>query len=147
MSCTTQNRSSRENPATTLADSGATVVIVLSRLYPVLKAARANTAVAHVIVTHPQVPDDNLQLYRMFGAIFGRREQADALMARYATGRDALLDAIAAVPDALIRRIVRAQEGDGGLQHLQTRLATRQPVILVFQGHQLDRLAGTPERA
>jgi len=35
-----------------LADSGATVVVVLSRLYPVVKAARANTAVQHVIVTN-----------------------------------------------------------------------------------------------
>jgi len=34
-----------------LADSGATVVVVLSRLYPVVKAARANTQVEHVIVT------------------------------------------------------------------------------------------------
>src|SRR5713101_8567540 len=35
-----------------LADSGATVVVVLSRLYPVVKAARANTTVEHVIVTN-----------------------------------------------------------------------------------------------
>jgi long-chain acyl-CoA synthetase len=35
-----------------LADSGATVVVVLSRLYPVVKAARANTAIEHVIVTN-----------------------------------------------------------------------------------------------
>jgi long-chain acyl-CoA synthetase len=35
-----------------LTDSGATVVVVLSRLYPVVKAARANTAVEHVIVTN-----------------------------------------------------------------------------------------------
>jgi long-chain acyl-CoA synthetase len=35
-----------------LADSGATVVVVLSRLYPVVKAARAGTAVDHVIVTN-----------------------------------------------------------------------------------------------
>src|SRR2546421_2680328 len=35
-----------------LADSGATVVVALSRLYPVVKAARANTAVEHVIVTN-----------------------------------------------------------------------------------------------
>jgi long-chain acyl-CoA synthetase len=35
-----------------LADSGATVVVVLSRLYPVAKAARPNTAVEHVIVTN-----------------------------------------------------------------------------------------------
>ena len=35
-----------------LADSGATVVVVLSRLYPVVKAARANTSVEHVVVTN-----------------------------------------------------------------------------------------------
>ena len=35
-----------------LSDSGATVVVVLSRLYPVVKAARAGTRVEHVIVTN-----------------------------------------------------------------------------------------------
>ncbi|HEV8536775.1 MAG TPA: long-chain fatty acid--CoA ligase [Candidatus Limnocylindria bacterium] len=35
-----------------LEDSGATVVVVLSRLYPVVKAARAGTAVEHVVVTN-----------------------------------------------------------------------------------------------
>jgi long-chain acyl-CoA synthetase len=35
-----------------LADSGATVVVALSRLYPVVKAARPGTAVQHVIVTN-----------------------------------------------------------------------------------------------
>ena len=35
-----------------LADSGATVVVVLSRLYPLVKAARAATSVEHVIVTN-----------------------------------------------------------------------------------------------
>src|SRR5437763_5088209 len=35
-----------------LADSGATGVVALSRFYPVVKAARANSAVEHVIVTN-----------------------------------------------------------------------------------------------
>src|SRR5438874_10771010 len=35
-----------------LADSGSTIVVTLSRFYPVVKAARADTAVAHVIVTN-----------------------------------------------------------------------------------------------
>src|SRR3989475_12975722 len=35
-----------------LADSGATVVVVLSRLYPLVNAARAATSVEHVIVTN-----------------------------------------------------------------------------------------------
>ena len=62
--------------------------------------------VAHVIVTHPLAPDDNLQLYRMFGAIFGRRGQADALAARYAAARDALLDAVSAVPDQKVLYLI-----------------------------------------
>jgi ABC-type Fe3+-hydroxamate transport system substrate-binding protein len=62
--------------------------------------------VAHVIVTHPEVPDDNLHLYRMFGAIFSRREQADALIARYATARDALLDTVGAVPDQKVLYLI-----------------------------------------
>src|SRR5881296_2022810 len=35
-----------------LADAGATVVVVLSRLYPLVKAARAGTAIQDVIVTN-----------------------------------------------------------------------------------------------
>jgi long-chain acyl-CoA synthetase len=35
-----------------LADSGAKVVVVLSRLYPLVKAARPGTAIEHVIVTN-----------------------------------------------------------------------------------------------
>src|SRR5213594_3281284 len=35
-----------------LADSGATIVVTLSRFYPVVKAARANRSVEHVIVTN-----------------------------------------------------------------------------------------------
>jgi ABC-type Fe3+-hydroxamate transport system substrate-binding protein len=54
--------------------------------------------VAHVIVTHPLAPDDNLQLYRLFGAIFGRTAEAETLAARYAATRDALLDAVGTLP-------------------------------------------------
>src|SRR5207245_1443438 len=35
-----------------LADSGSTIVVTLSRFYPVVKAARANTSVEHVVVTN-----------------------------------------------------------------------------------------------
>src|SRR5438552_4335427 len=48
-------------------------------------------------------------------------------------------------PPELLRGIVRTQESDGGLEHLQARRAGRQPVILVLQGHQRDRLAGALE--
>jgi ABC-type Fe3+-hydroxamate transport system substrate-binding protein len=35
--------------------------------------------VPHVIVTHPCVPEDNLTVFRLFGAIFGREAEAEAL--------------------------------------------------------------------
>jgi len=38
--------------------------------------------VPHVIVTHPNAPEDNLALYRLMGALFDRAAQAGALCAR-----------------------------------------------------------------
>ncbi|NMM26768.1 MAG: ABC transporter substrate-binding protein [Glaciimonas sp.] len=35
--------------------------------------------IPHVIVTHPQTPRDNLDLYRLLGGIFGAASQADCL--------------------------------------------------------------------
>ena len=35
--------------------------------------------VPHLVVTHPQAPEDNLALYRLLGGLFGRRQQAEAL--------------------------------------------------------------------
>jgi ABC-type Fe3+-hydroxamate transport system substrate-binding protein len=35
--------------------------------------------VPHVVVTHPNAPEDNLALYRLLGGIFGRKERAEAL--------------------------------------------------------------------
>lgn len=37
--------------------------------------------VPHVIVTHPCMPEDNLAVYRLFGALFGRRAEAAGLVA------------------------------------------------------------------
>jgi len=62
--------------------------------------------VAHVIVTHPLAPDDNLQLYRMFGAIFDRRRQAEALAARYVAARDVLLAAAGDIPDEKVLYLI-----------------------------------------
>jgi hypothetical protein len=39
--------------------------------------------VPHVIVTHPQAPEDNLELYRMLGAIFGREAEAERLCTEF----------------------------------------------------------------
>ena len=54
----------------------------------VVDAARA--FVPTVVVTHPCAPDDNLRLYALFGAMFAREREADALSARYREARDAL---------------------------------------------------------
>lgn len=42
--------------------------------------------IPHVIVTHPLGPADNIDLFRLFGAIFHRAEQAEALARRCAEG-------------------------------------------------------------
>lgn len=39
--------------------------------------------VPHVVVTHPNTAQDNLALYQLLGAIFGREAQAAALVARF----------------------------------------------------------------
>lgn len=37
--------------------------------------------VPHVVVTHPNAPEDNLPLFRLLGHLFGRRDRAEALCA------------------------------------------------------------------
>jgi ABC-type Fe3+-hydroxamate transport system substrate-binding protein len=49
----------------------------------------ARTFVPHIVVTDPREPDDNLRLYRLFGAVFDREREAEALCARYVAARDA----------------------------------------------------------
>lgn len=62
--------------------------------------------IAHVIVTHPLGPDDNLGLYRLFGAIFGCCGEASALAERYVTARYALVTAAAAFPDERVLYLI-----------------------------------------
>jgi ABC-type Fe3+-hydroxamate transport system substrate-binding protein len=54
---------------------------------PTVEALRA--FVPHVIVTHPQAPEDNLALYALFGAIFDRRQRARELAAQLQAELDA----------------------------------------------------------
>ncbi len=54
---------------------------------PTVDAIRA--FVPHVIVTHPNAPQDNLALYRLLGAIFDRAVQAEALCTRLQAELDA----------------------------------------------------------
>ena len=51
-------------------------------------------AIPHIIVTHPMDPIDNPRLFTLFGAIFGREREADALTRAF---RDALSELDAAV--------------------------------------------------
>lgn len=53
-----------------------------------IAALRAH--IPEIVVTHPLVPDDNLDLYREFGRLFGRITEAAALEAAYASARDDL---------------------------------------------------------
>ncbi len=43
------------------------------------------TFVPHLVVTHPLAPTDNLALYRLLGALFHRRAQAERLCAAFET--------------------------------------------------------------
>jgi ABC-type Fe3+-hydroxamate transport system substrate-binding protein len=58
-------------------------------------AARA--FVPHVIVTHPCAPEDNVRLFALFGAIFGREREAAALAGEFATALAELDAAVAAL--------------------------------------------------
>jgi ABC-type Fe3+-hydroxamate transport system substrate-binding protein len=62
----------------------------------VVDAARA--FVPHVIVTHPLAPTDNPRLYRLFGAIFDRTREVDALAAAFDAALARLDAAAARVP-------------------------------------------------
>jgi len=43
----------------------------------------AREFIPHIIVTHPLAPDDNVRLFRLFGAIFDRAAEAVKLVAAY----------------------------------------------------------------
>lgn len=55
--------------------------------------------VPHVVVTHPNAPEDNLALYALLGGIFGRADAARRLAGRLRDELDALSDARAALPE------------------------------------------------
>lgn len=63
----------------------------------------AREFVPSVVVTHPSAPDDNVRLFRLFGAIFAREYQAQRLADRLRPSLDALDAAATASP---IERVV-----------------------------------------
>lgn len=54
--------------------------------------------VPHVIVTHPNVPEDNLALFQLFGGLFRREVQAAALAADFRAAYAELRRAVASLP-------------------------------------------------
>ncbi len=54
--------------------------------------------VPNVIVTHPLGPDDNLPLYHLVGALFGREREARVLAERYRGARARLAATVAVLP-------------------------------------------------
>jgi len=57
----------------------------------------------HVVVTHPLEPDDNLGLYRLTGALFGKRAEAERLCSAFERARDELVALSASLP---MRRVL-----------------------------------------
>ncbi len=60
-----------------------------------VEALRAS--VPHIVVTYPRRPEDNIGLYRLMGAIFGREHAAELLAKRFAAEVERLRQAVAAM--------------------------------------------------
>jgi ABC-type Fe3+-hydroxamate transport system substrate-binding protein len=54
--------------------------------------------VPHVVVTHPNTPEDNLALFRLFGGIFRREAASEALAADFRAAREELRRATECLP-------------------------------------------------
>ena len=54
--------------------------------------------IPHVIVTHPNTPEDNLELFRLFGGLFRREAQAEQLAANFRAAREELRRAVEYLP-------------------------------------------------
>jgi len=107
----------------------------------VVDAARA--FVPHVIVTHPGSPLDNVRLYRLFGAIFGREVEAAALVAAFEAALARLDAAVAALPRETVLYLiwrkpwmtvardtyVSATLARAGLDTVPARATDRYPIV------------------
>ncbi len=76
----------------------ATHIIVNIDENPKDMVAELQQFIPHVIVTHPNHPDDNLDLYRLLGGIFQRQQQANALCDAFIAARDELQNAVQHLP-------------------------------------------------
>jgi ABC-type Fe3+-hydroxamate transport system substrate-binding protein len=58
--------------------------------------------VEHIVVTHPQGPRDNLELYGLLGAVFGADAAAERLCTAFEAAYDEVADPTRARRDVLI---------------------------------------------
>lgn len=65
--------------------------------------------VPHVVVTHPNAPDDNLELYRLLGTIFGREREAARLGERFCAARARLAAVAAELPPRRVLYLIWRQ--------------------------------------
>ncbi|MBL8502102.1 MAG: ABC transporter substrate-binding protein [Rhodocyclaceae bacterium] len=62
--------------------------------------------VPHVVVTHPNAPEDNLALFRLFGGIFRREAEAQRLAADFRAAREALRRATQDLPRSRVLYLI-----------------------------------------
>lgn len=71
--------------------------------------ALADTLLAEgisVVVTHPIAVEDNVALFRLFGGLFGRRREAEALVAAFTRALSQLTAAAASVPQRRVLYLI-----------------------------------------
>lgn len=62
--------------------------------------------VPHVVVTHPQRPEDNRALFRLMGHVFARESEADALCERFDAAWRSLMTLRDALPDRRVLYLI-----------------------------------------
>ena len=65
--------------------------------------------VPNVVVTHPNSPDDNIGLYRLLGAIFGREAAAEQLVGRFERALAQLTRSVIGIPHRRVLYLIWRQ--------------------------------------
>ena len=106
--------------------------------------------VPHVVVTHPNAPEDNLELFRLFGGIFQREAEAQRLAIDFRAAREELRRATQDLPRSRVLYLIwkdpwmtvsrdtyiSAMLASAGWDTLPERSEARYPVV--------DAVSGTP---
>ncbi len=96
--------------------------------------------VPNVVVTHPQEPEDNLELYRLLGAIFGREQRAERLCREFEAAM-AKLQSAEHVPLDVLYLIWR----DPWMSVAPDTYIARTLAMIGWRSHPLDTAARYPE--